>query len=302
MAGEPIDHPADQSAAPAPVVEAAAPVVASAPEAAPAAAPAEIAAPVASAEPLVSDTPSLLESVGKEEPKEGAESAPAEGEKTEKPKESAEVAAAPKTEVEKPKAETPEAELLAKAEEKPAWKFELPAVLKESPKEMGEFTTILDGFAKDPVKSAQGLLNLHAQAMEAYAKSYDEQALAAQHRTFNEMRSGWNKQIMSDPELGGAGFETSSKAVARMRDMLASHHKPGTPQYAKDYAELESFMRITGAGDHPVFWRILHNAARYLDEPQAPSQIGKPTKANGQARAGASLLYDNPRSNIGGQA
>lgn len=276
-----------------PIVAAPAPI-----EAAPAP-PAVVEAPAAvSAEPaavLVADRPSLLETIAKVDVKSDlpavieTEAPKTEGEA--KPAEAKSVEAKPEpkpAEGEKPKEAV--AESLPKDEWKPDYKFEMPAVIKDSPKEMGDFTTIL-GDSKVPVEAGQKLLNLHATAMENFAKAYNEQALATQHRVFNEMRDEWNRQARADPEIGGAGHQTAMRAIARMRDLFVPED---------DRAAFDQFLRITGAGDHPAFLKAFHRAARYFDEPALPPPGAKPTKTNGQ-RPGANVLYDNPRSNIGGQ-
>lgn len=265
--------------------------------AAPVETPVEVAAPAApAAEPavtLVGDQPSLLELIVNEAPKVVEADKPAAAAKPEEPNTPDAPkpvdAAKPPAEGEKPKTDVV-AELLTEAEKRPEYKFEMPKALKEAPKEMGDFTTILGDF-KAPVEAGQKLLDLHAKAMEAYAQAYNEQALANQHRVFNEMRTGWREKIRSDPELGGAGFETTSRAVARMRDLLVPE---------SDRKEFEEYLRVTGSGDHPALWRLLHRAARYFDEPAPPPPGARPTKTNGQRAGGASVLYDNPRSNIGG--
>ena len=88
-------------------------------------------------------------------------------------------------------------------------------------------------------------------------------------------------------------------AIARMRDMLVSTAKPGTDQYKADHQELEQFLRVTGAGDHPVFLKMLHNAARWFDEPQAKDLPDNPRPPPNNGRApgrGRAALYDHPSS------
>jgi hypothetical protein len=98
---------------------------------------------------------------------------------------------------------------------------------------------------------------------------------------------------MADPILGGSGHQTTSQAVARMRDLLIPKEMlaPRTFDDGKPRLSIaDEFLESTGAGDHPVLWHILHNAARYLDEPQArdmPVNV-RPPKRHWQApRQGA---------------
>lgn len=291
---------APEVVAAAPAVE---PAAAAAPVVEPAKEPVVEAAPAAPAkEPLVGETPSLLEETKAAPERKPADTAAAPADKPKEeikaadaapkdaPKVEAKVEAKPETKPEEKKAEPDKAAAPAPAPEPIKYEFKLPDVIKDAPKEMGEYTTIL-GEAKVPAETGQKLLDLHALAMTNYAKAYQEQALAAQHKVFNDMRADWRGKIKSDPELGGAGYETTSRAVARMRDLFVPE---------SDRKSFDEFLRITGAGDHPALWRMLHRAARYFDEPAPPPPGAKPTKTNGQ-RPGANVLYDNPRSNIGGQ-
>ncbi|HQT65358.1 MAG TPA: hypothetical protein PLO16_12680 [Acidocella sp.] len=158
--------------------------------------------------------------------------------------------------------------------------FTLPDGLVPDPTIMGKYTETLGKYGVKP-EAAQELLNMHAEAF----KTYQAQTLAAQHEAFGKMREQWRNQVMSDPQLGGSGHQTAMGAVARMRDMLVSNAKLGSEQYVKDTKELNDFLATTGAGDHPVFLRMLHRAARYLDEaampppnPGVPPNIGTKPK------------------------
>lgn len=285
------------------------PAVAPQESAAPSKAPAATASletPAAVVEPkieLTSDKPSLLETFDKAtkpavEPKIDAA----------KP-EPAKPAEAVKPEGDKPAAETKPAEVkpaeeAPKAEpEKPAepvkYEFELPPVLKGDDTKIGLFSGILNEAKLDATLGkdvGQKLLGLHADAMTAYADQLAKDKLAQQHKAFNDTRDGWNTQVMADPEIGGSGHDTAMKAIARVRDRLVSSSAPGTDQYTKDYAELETFLRITGAGDHPVFLKMMHRAAPFIDEPQADTipHGYQPPKGNGRAPKGG--IYTHPSS------
>lgn len=294
----PVDLPA-APAAPAAVEPAAiaAPAPAAPVEAAPApAAVVEPAAPIAPAEPKLE--PTLLERLDKERAdKEAAEKAvkPAEVEAKTEPKVEA------KPEENKPEPAKP-AEAEKPVEAKPAepfeYKFELPEVLKADEKKLGTFRDLLgEGDVRVPAEKAQKLLNLHAEAMQEFAA----QTRRDQFDIFNKTKAEGEKLIMADPEFGGAGFETASRAVARARDNLISSARPGTPQYERDRGEFDQFVALTGAGSFPAFWRILHNAARYLDEPQAdsvPAEI-RPPKGNGRAPRGGIYSEESRRKMSG---
>ncbi len=154
----------------------------------------------------------------------------------------------------------------------------------------GEVHKAFDNFRANPAEGAQELVNLHEKQMRDYA-----QFLASeQHRVFAETRQSWAKQVLSDPEIGGSGHQTAMGAIARMRDLLVSEG---------DRPKFEEFLRVTGAGDHPQFLKLLHQAARYYDEPTLPPPNPRPPPGNG-ARPTRRLrdTYDHPRSNADGRS
>ena len=167
---------------------------------------------------------------------------------------------------------------------------------------MGEFTSLLDAIvapseALTREAAGQKLLNMHNDALVAY----DAAKNAEQHRAFNAMRRDWQTAAMADPEIGGSGHETAMRAIARMRDQFVSSAKPGTAQYAKDTAEFNEALRITGAGDHPAILKVFHNVAQMFDEPRLPPSNPNPPPGNGPRPNGKTVLYDNPRSSTGRQ-
>lgn len=151
-----------------------------------------------------------------------------------------------------------------------AYEYTLPETIKLDDASRAEFHTALDAFRKDPVKGAQQLVDMHNKAMTEFA----QQTYQNQVKAFNETRRGWVDQVMGDEELGGAGYQTTMGAIARMRDMLVPE---------KHLSEFNDFLKVTGAGDHPAFLRMLHAAARIFDEapmpppgPKPPPNLGKP--------------------------
>ena len=169
----------------------------------------------------------------------------------------------------------------------------MPDTIKMDDTLRGEFHAALDGFRADPVKGAQPLIAMHEKAMQAFA----EQTTRNQFDVFNKTKTNWEKQTMADPELGGAGHMTAMGAVARARDALVSSAPRGSEKYNADWKEFNEMLAVTGAGSHPAFLRMTHNAARYIDEPQAsqsPLTDLKPPKNNG--RSPGSKMYDHPTS------
>lgn len=277
------------SAAPAAMV-AVEPAVTAAPVEAPII---ETVAPATPAEPKLE--PTLLERLDQE-----AAAAKVAESKTEPPKADAPAEAkADDKPADKP-AEPPkvDAPVEAKPIEPFEYKFELPEVLKADDKRIGEFTALLnEGGGRVTQEGAQKLLNMHAQAMQDYAT----QTRRDQFDTFNKTKAGWEKDILADEEFGGAGHQTATRAVARARDALISSARPGTKQYERDLKSFNEFQSITGAGSHPAFWRMLHNAARFIDEPQSASVAAdiRPTKGNGKNPRGG-MYSEESRNKMNG--
>lgn len=272
--------------APAPVVAAPVePIVPAAPE--PAAAPVkEPAAP----EPVktVAETPTLLEEIAdSDKPKEPvkAEEKPVEAKPDDaKPGEKPAEAPKPKEAEAADKKEAPEVKSAEPVKPEPiAYEYALPETIKMDDALKGEFHTALDAFRADPLKGAQPLVELHNKAMTDYATHLAQE----QQRAFNDTRKGWRTEVLADEQLGGSGHQTTMKAIARMRDLAVPE---------KDRASFNEFLRITGAGDHPAFLRMVHNFARHFDEPSSDVATGKPSPENGRQRRGGRILYDNPRS------
>lgn len=259
------------AAAPEPV---SAPAAAVQPEPVPAAAPAVV-EPAAPAAPAAE--PTLLQ---KHDAEVAAAAKPAEPAKSADPAKPAVAAAEP----EKPAdpAAAPAAEPAAPALDPVEYTYELPETIKLDDATKTSFHTALDAFRQDPAKGAQGLIDLHNQTMTQYA----EHVANEQMRVWNETRKGWQTQVMADEQLGGAGFQTTMGAVARMRDLLV-------PEASR--AAFDQFLSTTGAGDHPEFLRLLHNAARLYDEAPLPPPDPRPAPNGGQRPSGR--LRDMYKSN-----
>jgi hypothetical protein len=162
-----------------------------------------------------------------------------------------------------------------------------PETIKVTDEQRGELAGAFDAL-RTPGKHAEGvqkLISLHEKALTDYAK----QVVDNQWATFRKTNEDWANEVMGDPYLGGAGHKTAMAAVARMRDLFMSTHKPGTPEYERDAKSFDQFLQVTGAGNHPAFLHLLHNAARIYDEPAVPAHVGAPTKTHGQAPGRKSL-------------
>ena len=178
--------------------------------------------------------------------------------------------------------------------------FTLPPALKADQARMDVFRGILAEAPKDLAAAGQKLIDFHVEAMMAWDAELRRQQVAV----FNETQRGWHTQVLADPEIGGSGHATAMGAIARMRDLLVSSARPDSKneaernRYARERTEFNEWLVVTGSGNHIVPMRILHNAARYLDEgsmppPDAlpPADIGKPPGASR-----GETLYTHPRS------
>ena len=156
------------------------------------------------------------------------------------------------------------------------YEYKLPETLKIDEPQKLALNAALDSFRADPKAGVQALIDLHAKTMTDFAAA----TLQRQYDVFNQTRRDWQKQVMSDPILGGSGYETAMAAVARMRDRYVPESKR---------ARFNEFLRVTGAGDHPAFLDLLHSVARDFDEPKPPPANPKPPPDNGRAPGRRSL-------------
>ena len=276
---------ASQAAVPAPPAAAAEPLSSTALPANELAKPAE-----AAKEPGPHDVPTELETIGEK---------PAEPVKTEAKPGDPKAADKPAGDAKPPDAAPAE----AKPAEPPAkveYKYTLPETVALDDTLKGELHTALDEFRANPAEGAQKLIDMHVKTLDQFADNLRKQ----QRDIFAETNKAWHKEILADPQLGGSGYQTTSATVARMRDLLVSRQDLAPRQNPDGTPRMSAFQemcRVTGVGNHPVFWRMLHNAAKYADEPQAnhiPTELKPPPDIgrNPNRRRGAEILYDNPRS------
>ena len=231
------------------------------------------AVPDAAAKEVVSpaDVPTLLEEVtldGKP--------------KVEEAKPAAEEVKKPETEAKPP--EAPKVAEPAKPEAVDYFKdVKVPEAVTLKDEQRGELAGAFDALRSgDLTGGVQKLLDLHNQTMTQVVEDIRRQ----QYSTFNDTRKKWAGEIAADPEMGGSGFETSKRAVARMRDLLVPE---------ADQKQFNEFLRVTGAGDHPAFFRMMIRAARFFDEPRMPPPNPKPPPNIGKRPGGrnAADLYPN---------
>jgi len=164
----------------------------------------------------------------------------------------------------------------------PEWKT--PDGIKVESEQIGKFNDILAGARVAP-EVGQALLDMHASALQQSVVAMQDHMAREQHRVFGEVRQGWRKEVMADPEIGGAGHQTAMGAIARVRDVLVSSARPGTEQYNSDMAAFNNALAVTGMGDHPILLKMLHRAARFIDEPgMGPTGIKPPPEMSGKPK------------------
>lgn len=164
------------------------------------------------------------------------------------------------------------------------YEYTLPEVITMDDTQRGEVHAALDTFRQDPAKGAQALLDLHAQKMQ----EYDQQLRNEQVKVWNDTRKQWRDEVLADPQLGGSGHQTAMGVIARMRDL-------GVPESERE--SFNTFLKTTGAGDHPAFLRMMHRFGRIFDEPPLPPPNATPPADIGKAPSRSRRdIYDHPNS------
>lgn len=223
--------------------------------------------PVAEAEavasPPVDAEVAAAESPAGEVP--AAEEAPAEAPAEEKP---AEEAAAAEAAAEAPAEERPEGEAeVEAAPEAPAITYEnfnLPEGVRFNDEQLSTFTELAAAHNLDQ-PTAQSLIDMHVQAMQAY----DASTLQRQTDAFNDMRADWRNQF--------------DERAGNRRNTLLDDAKFAVTDTIKNADERKAFwgaLGMTGAGDHPDVIIGLAKIGKRLREGAAPPK-GLPAKANG---------------------
>lgn len=294
-------------AAPVPTADPVAPAAGLAPVVVETAAPVAAPAVAESAPAVVVETPAVVEAPAAETPV-AEPAAPVVDEPEAKPAEEPKAPERPKTLLEKADEAAKEAadkakkpgEESAKLDEAakppegdvPPLEFEVPANLKVVPEQLAEFTDLLRSTKSGDLKeSGQKLLDMHAKAIETFAKNYVQQTSDNQWKVWNELIATKDKEVLADPVIGGAGHDTAMAAIVRMRDL-------GVPE--TDRAAFTEMLNVTGVGSWPPFLRMLHRFAEIFDEPPMPAPGGKPPKDAHiqQPRGQFALLHDHPSSQM----
>jgi hypothetical protein len=244
--------------------------------------PAGVAAPVEEAPKL---DPSLFAEFDAAHPDKKVENPAAPAPDADKPAADPDAAAKPVVDAAKPAAEgeIKPAEVAPTPLAPVKYEYTVPETLSLPEAERPEIEKVFDAFRADPAKGVQGLVDLHAQKMADFAAA----TLKNQYSVFNDTRKSWRQEVMSDPLLGGSGFQTSMGAIARMRDQFVAD---------KDRGAFNKMLEITGVGDHPQFLKLLLNVARAYDEPPLPTPNIAPTPNQGQPpKRGLRAFYNSNR-------
>jgi hypothetical protein len=79
-----------------------------------------------------------------------------------------------------------------------------------------------------------------------------------QEKKFQEIRKHWVRQVKADPTLGGKNFKRAMQACRSVWERFAE-------TAGEEGKRADDFLRLTGAGDHPTFLRLLYRVAYYFD-------------------------------------
>lgn len=172
-----------------------------------------------------------------------------------------------KPEVPKPSDQVPDA--AAAPAVPPAYNFTMPEGAKVDQAAMGAYTEVLGKHGIAP-EVGQALLDQHVAVMNKYA----EHVASEQQRVWQETNAKWREEAKGDAEIGGAAFETSMKAAARMLELVV---KP------EEMTAVNQMLEMTGAGNHPLLLKMMVRFAKWLDEPAPPAVQGQPAPTNGKA-------------------
>lgn len=117
-----------------------------------------------------------------------------------------------------------------------------------------EFMALLNT-EKDPVKLAQGLIELSAKANTLASEKGSQE--------FDAVQDNWKKATKEDPEIGGANYDKNLASTKAVIDRF------GGPK-------LQEAIELTGIGNHPEFVRLMTKIAPMVLE-AAPVTPSTPT-------------------------
>lgn len=162
---------------------------------------------------------------------------------------------------------TPESKPEAKPEAGAPEKYEdfkLPEGFKANEAAMTEAATLFKELNL-PQEAAQKLIDVYAKQLQETSN--------APFKAFEELRSNWRKEIVSDPSYGD-GTELKPEVSAVIGRAIDSMGQEG----AKAFREA---MEVTGAGDNPAIFKGVLALAKAATE-------GRPVLGKGPSPAGQS--------------
>lgn len=143
-----------------------------------------------------------------------------------------------------------------------------------------------------PPEAAQKAVGLFNEAANAFVADQQRKQI----EVWNNTQEEWKKLALASHVIGGAGHPHAMGAIARVRDELTYRmSKAHASKYEDQKNRVENFLRVTGAGNHPVFLEMMHAVAEFIDEPRAPVGNPNPTKTNG-IRPSNSLYANKPQA------
>lgn len=135
------------------------------------------------------------------------------------------------------------------------------------------FLSILNNAELTPQQRGQSLLDLHAQLTR--------EASEAGSRNREAEQQEWQRQVETDPVIGGANLTQTLTQVGRVMDMFA-------PATTPEGIAIRQAFDVTGAGNHPEIVRFLSALGSQFREATPPPN-GQPTTSGSTSTA--QLMY-----------
>lgn len=144
-----------------------------------------------------------------------------------------------------------------------------------------------------------GLPNEQVSALlEAVAPQVREQ-LMRPYQAFADLQKTWQDKIKSNPEYGGAKLSAAVEQIRKGVQSIFATPDAKPDEVAARMAEFDDALKVTGAGNSPVLFEVLHKAFGRLAEGNhvvgnAPPGGRKPTAAE--------TIYTHPTSRGGSRS
>jgi hypothetical protein len=129
-----------------------------------------------------------------------------------------------------------------------AAKLQLPEGMKTDDPLFTKFSGLMTDEKLSPHERGQQMLNLYSDAVKASREASKE--------AWNNVQKEWSTKTTSDPEIGGAKWDSTKTTIAKVIDGLG-------PELASGLREA---LDVTGAGNHPAVAKALFKWASMLTE------------------------------------